>query len=85
MSVDLVSADLTEISDSDALACDRRHLDCISQGKLMIDRRLLVVACLVVNDTQVDVGEELACYVSHFFVARVVVNSIAIVLCFGLA
>ena len=44
----------------------------------MIDGRLLVVARLVINDTEVDMGEELSGDISHLLVPRVVVNGVAI-------
>ena len=44
----------------------------------MIDGRLLVVARLVINDTEVDVSEELSGDVSHLLVPRVVVNRVTI-------
>ena len=44
----------------------------------MVDRRLLVIACLVVNDTQVDVRQELSSHVRHLFVPRVVVDSVTV-------
>ena len=37
-----------------------------------------MVACLVINDTQVDVSEELSGDVSHLLVPRVVVNRVTI-------
>ena len=45
----------------------------------MINRRLLVVTSLVVNDTQVDMGEELASDVSDLLMSRVVIDGISIV------
>ena len=51
----------------------------------MIDGALLVVARLVVDDAQVDVGEELACHVGHLFVPRVVVNGVSVVVRLRLA
>ena len=44
----------------------------------MIDGRLLVVACLVINDTEVDVGEELSGDISHLLMPRVIVNRVTV-------
>lgn len=46
----------------------------------MIDRRFLMIARLVVDDTEVDVGEEFACNICNLLMPRVVVNRVAVVL-----
>ena len=44
----------------------------------MVDGGLLVIARLVVDDTQVDMGEELACNISHFLVTCMIVNRVTV-------
>lgn len=44
----------------------------------MVDRRLFVIARLVVDNTEIDVREELASHVCHLFVPRVVVNRVTV-------
>ena len=53
-------------------------MDCVAQGKLVVDRRLLVVTLLVINDAKVDMSEELSRNVGHLLVSRVVINCITI-------
>ena len=48
----------------------------------MVDRGLLVVSSLVVNDTKVNMSKELSCNICHFLMSRVVINRIAIELMF---
>ena len=45
----------------------------------MVDRGLFIVAHRVVDDTQVDMGQEFSSYVGDFFVLHVVLNSIVVV------
>lgn len=51
----------------------------------MVDRGLLIIARLIVNDAEVNVSEELASNIGHFFVSCVVIDRISVVLRVGLA
>ena len=51
----------------------------------MVNRRLLVVTRLVIDDTEVDVGEELTGHISDLLVTCVIVDSIAVELGISLA
>ena len=60
-------------------------MDGVAKGELVVDRRLLMVACLVVDDAQVDVGEEFSSDICDFLMPRMVVNGVTIVLRFVLS
>ena len=65
--VDLTTADLAQVSNSHGLASHRADLNGVPKGELMVDAGLLMVSETVVNDTQVDVGQELASHIGHLF------------------
>ena len=44
----------------------------------MVDRGLLMISLLVVDDSQVDMSQELACHISNFLVTCVELNGIVI-------
>lgn len=79
LSVDIISSDFTEISNGDTLTGHTAHLDGVSESELMVDRTLLVVSYIVIDYTQVDMGQELTCHISNFLVLHVVLDSILVV------
>lgn len=72
----MVSTDFTQVTDGNGLACNTAHLDGVSQGKLMIDRGFLEVTYLVINDTEINMGQELSCNVSNFLMLHVILNGV---------
>jgi len=78
LGVDLIASHFTEVSNSDALASHTRHLNGVAEGELMVNRRLFVVTRLVVNDTQVDVGQEFARNICHLLVSSMIVDGVRI-------
>jgi hypothetical protein len=49
--VNIAAANLAQVTDGNRLTSNWRHLNGIAQGKLMVDRRFLVVANTIVDDT----------------------------------
>lgn len=78
LSVDVVASNLTEVANCNGLSGYTAHLDGVPEGKLVVDRGLLKVADLVIDDTEVDVGEELACHVRDFLMFHVVLNRLLV-------
>ena len=78
LSVHLVASNLTEVTNGDGLTSNTRHLNGVAKRELVVDRRFFVVTCLVVDDTQVDVSEELSSDIGNFLMSGVVVNGVAI-------
>jgi len=76
LGVDLVASHLTKVTDGDRLAGHGAHLNGVSEGELVVDRGLLVVAHHVVDYTEVDVGQELASHIRDFLVLHVVLDGI---------
>jgi hypothetical protein len=79
LSINLISADLTKVTDCHRLSGNRTHLDSVSQGELVINTGLLVVTDLVVDDTKIDMCQELTSDICDFLVLHVILNGIIIV------
>lgn len=77
--VNLVAAHLAQVADRYALAGNTRHLNRVPEGELVVDRGLFVISEGVVDDTQIDVGEEFTSDISDFFVSGVVVDCVLVI------
>ena len=78
LGVHLVSTNLSKVTDGDTLASHTRHLDSIPESKLMVDWWLLMIACLVVNDTQVNMGQKFTCDICYLLVTSVEIDCILV-------
>ena len=76
-----LSANSSQVADSDGLTSDTGHLNGIAEGRLMVDRGLLVVSQMVVDHPQVHVRYELPGRIPHLIVLRVILYRVLVVAC----
>ena len=74
----VLPADLAQVPDGHGLPGNRAHLDGVAEGKVMIDGGFLVIAHVVVDDAEVDVGEELAGNVRDLLVLVVKLDGVLV-------
>lgn len=77
--VHFVAADLAQVADGDGLTGHTRHLNSVTQSELVVDARLLEVTYRIVDDTEIDVGEEFAGHIGNLLVLHVELDGIVVV------
>lgn len=74
----VLTADLTQVANRNTLPSNTAHLHSVTQREVMVDRRLLMIANVVVDDTEVNVREEFTCDISNLLVLVVELDGVLV-------
>jgi len=76
----IFASNFAQVTNCHTLTSNTTHLDGISKSELMIDWSFFVVTDVIVDDTKINMSQELASNIGYFFVLSVILNGIFVVL-----